>query len=62
MFLEQKEKIIRRVKEVLAQRPDKAKKPIVIVICHRGKKKTSRSQVEKKEEALDHSSIPNNTQ
>jgi hypothetical protein len=63
LFLEQKEKIIRRVKEVLAQSPNKDKNAtVVIVICYRGKKKRNPSQLEKNEGTQDHSSSPNNTQ
>ncbi|KAM7338236.1 hypothetical protein ACRRTK_001720 [Alexandromys fortis] len=59
---EKKEKIIKRVKEILAQSPNKANKPTVIIICHRGKKKRNPSQLEKKEETLDYSNRPNDSQ
>ncbi|XP_038956450.1 ubiquitin carboxyl-terminal hydrolase puf-like [Rattus norvegicus] len=59
---EKREKIIKKVKEVLAQSPNKAKNPTVIVICYRGKKKRNPSQAEKKDETGDHSTSPNNTQ
>uniref|UniRef100_M0R6X0 Uncharacterized protein n=1 Tax=Rattus norvegicus TaxID=10116 RepID=M0R6X0_RAT len=59
---EKREKIIRRVKEVLAQSPKKAKNTTVIIICYRPKKKRNPSQLVKKEGTQDHSSSPNNTQ
>uniref|UniRef100_A0A8C8VW54 Predicted gene 6760 n=1 Tax=Peromyscus maniculatus bairdii TaxID=230844 RepID=A0A8C8VW54_PERMB len=59
---EKREKIIKRVKEVLAQRPNKANKPTVIIICYRGKKNRNPGQLEKKEDTPDHSSSPHNNQ
>ncbi|CAH6780160.1 Gm6760 [Phodopus roborovskii] len=59
---EKREKIIKRVKEVLAQRPNKANKPTVIIICYRGKKKRNPRQLDKKDDNLDCTGSPNSTQ
>uniref|UniRef100_A0A8C2MC63 Predicted gene 6760 n=1 Tax=Cricetulus griseus TaxID=10029 RepID=A0A8C2MC63_CRIGR len=52
---EKREKIIKKVKEVLAQSPNKAKNPTVIVICYRGKKKRNPNQSFKNEDSSDNS-------